>query len=345
MLEQPNPALKMRPETQKLLMISKPFPPPGFAPYPIEVKFPSLERWRISETGIDYVHSFESGKPGPHVMILALVHGNEVSGAIAVDTLLDARVRPLRGRLSFAFANVAAYENFDVNNPDANRYVDEDMNRVWNDSALFSSRESVELRRARELQPFVQTVDLLLDIHSMHEESAPLMMCGPLQKGRVLAEQLGVPEVVVVDSGHANGRRLRDSGGFGSAASTANALLLEAGQHFSRKSRDVALDTACRFLLHSGVVNIEQVALFLTTNRPKRQRVLEVTHPIVAKTTDFRFTEPFTGLECIPMAGTVIAQDGGEPVVTPYDNCIIVQPSLRQLAPGVTVARLGRELT
>ena len=32
----------------------------------------------------------------------------------------------------------------------------------------------------------------------------------------------------------------------------------------------------------------------------------------------------------------------GEPVVTPYPDCVLVMPSLRQLRPGVTVVRLGR---
>jgi hypothetical protein len=32
---------------------------------------------------------------------------------------------------------------------------------------LFGPRDSAELRRARELQPFVDAADLLLDIHSM----------------------------------------------------------------------------------------------------------------------------------------------------------------------------------
>lgn len=39
---------------------------------------------------------------------------------------------------------------------------------------------------------------------------------------------------------------------------------------------------------------------------------------------------------------TVIAYDSGNPVCTPYDDCVLVMPSLRQLRPGVTVVRLGR---
>ncbi|MGF6605561.1 hypothetical protein OKW45_000461 [Paraburkholderia sp. WSM4175] len=38
----------------------------------------------------------------------------------------------------------------------------------------------------------------------------------------------------------------------------------------------------------------------------------------------------------------MIGWSNGEEVRTPYDNCMLVMPSLRQLRPGVTVVRLGR---
>jgi hypothetical protein len=59
---------------------------------------------------------------------------------------------------------------------------------------------------------------------------------------------------------------------------------------------------------------------------------------------DFRFADAYTGLETFAKAGTVIGWNEGEPVLTPYDNCVLVMPSLRQLRPGVTVVRLGQLL-
>ena len=81
-----------------------PFPPPA-----IEVPFPDISRWEAGNTGIPYVWTFASPEPGPHVVVQALTHGNEVCGAIAVDALLGEGLRPARGTLTFAFANVAAY--------------------------------------------------------------------------------------------------------------------------------------------------------------------------------------------------------------------------------------------
>ncbi len=83
--------------------------------YPIDVDFPDISAHEQSACGIAYVHTFDSGVPGPHVMINALTHGNEVCGAIVVDELLCRALRPRRGRLTLAFANVAGYQRFDIN--------------------------------------------------------------------------------------------------------------------------------------------------------------------------------------------------------------------------------------
>jgi predicted deacylase len=311
--------------------------------YPIEVTLPDIDKWKQGNTGVDYVHTFDSGVAGPHVMIMALTHGNEVTGAIAVDRLLQLGLRPLQGRVTLGFANVEAYKRFDKNDADATRYIDEDMNRVWSKAKLDSSQDSVELRRARALRPIVDSVDLLLDMHSMHEESAALMMCGALVKGMRFAAEVGAPEHVVADPGHLNGSRLREYGGFGDPYSTKNALLIETGQHFSLQSQKVALDVAARFLIATGAVAEADLAGFLSP-KPASQRFREVTQPIAAESMDFEFTQDFRGLELIEKAGTVIARDGKREIVAPYDRCVVVQPSLRHLGPGVTVVRLAKVL-
>lgn len=313
-------------------------------PYPIEVEFPDIRRWQAGTDDVDYVHSFDSGVAGPHVMVMALTHGNEVSGAITVDAFLKRALRPIRGRLTLAFGNVEAYHRFDPQDIDATRYLDEDMNRVWLPGKLDSDLDSIELRRARQLRPVVDSVDLLLDIHSMHEEAPPVMMCGAQRKGQDFAATLGVPQNVVVDAGHANGRRLRDYEGFNDPASPKNALLIETGQHFSRRSREVALDTAARFLLTTGTVRRGDVAEFIREQEVLPQRFLEVTSPVVARSMEFSFVEDFRGLEVIEKAGTVIGHDGDTAIVTPHDNCVLVQPSLRHLGEGVTLVRLAKIL-
>ena len=44
--------------------------------YPVELVAPDIEPYRKGNIGIDFVTSFDSGKPGPHVMINAVTRGN-----------------------------------------------------------------------------------------------------------------------------------------------------------------------------------------------------------------------------------------------------------------------------
>jgi predicted deacylase len=311
--------------------------------YPIEITFPDISAHAAGNAGVPYVHTFDSGIDGPHVMINALTHGNEVCGAIVVDALLRARLRPRRGRLTLAFANVEAYGRFDAKKPDASRFVDQDFNRVWTAQALDdTSRDSSELRRARAMRPVIDTVDLLLDLHSMHEKSKPLIVAGPLDKGIELSARLGTPATVICDEGHPEGRRMRDYEGFGDPSSGKNALLIECGQHWEAAAVTVARDVTARFLLLSGVIDKEDVPDGWIQPSPRQMLVVRVTEPVVAKSMDFRFAGDYTGLEVFHEAGSVIGWSEGAAVATPYDDCMLVMPSLRQLRPGVTVVRLGK---
>jgi predicted deacylase len=310
-------------------------------PIAVELQAPDIEPHRRSGTGVEFIHVLDSGKPGPNVMVNALTHGNEICGAIAVDRLLRQGVRPTRGKLTLAFANVAAFERFDPSNPYATRFIDEDFNRVWTPATLEGPRNSTELRRARELRPFVADADFLLDIHSMLEPSPPVMICGPLEKGIAFAFDVGVPEHIVSDTGHANGTRMRDYGGFGDAASPKNALLVECGQHWERSSERVAWQTTWRFLRHLDVVD-RALAESEIESRSAPQKLIRVTEAVVASTPAFRFAKTFTGLEVIPRQGDVIAWDGDEAVRAPYDNCVLVMPVPNNVKTGLTAVRLGR---
>jgi predicted deacylase len=310
--------------------------------YATEYPVPDLTPYRRGNTGIDYVHTFDSGRPGPHVMINALTHGNEVCGAYAVDQLFRWEARPALGRLTLSFANVDAFARFSVERPADTRWVDEDFNRVWSDDKLDGARTTSELVRARALRPVVASADLLLDLHSMHLPAPPVMIAGPHGKGRDLSRRVGLPAFVISDSGHATGARMRDYRGFGDAGHPKNALLVECGQHGEASAARTALDTSLAFLREAGIMAGEFFAAH-PAPAPVPQQFIQVTHPVIIRSERFAFTQRWTGMETIERAGTVIGHDGGEPVTTPYDRCILVMPApLRYVRPGFTAVRLGR---
>ena len=308
----------------------------------IDISPPDISRYRAGNSGVDYVHVLDSGRPGPNVMVQALTHGNEYCGAIALDYLFREGVTPLRGKLILAFANVAAFERFDPKQPDKSRCIDQDYNRVWADAVLNGPKDSVELRRARELATFVDAADFLLDLHSMTQRCRPLMLCGLLDKSVQLARRVGAPADLLVDAGHASGMRMRDRGGFGDPQSPKIALLVECGQHWERSSADVAIDTTLRFLVATQTIAADWAKPRMPLIAPSTQHVIRVTEAVTAESTEFRFARQWKGLEVVPRAGTVVATDGQRTWKTPYDDCVMVMPSIVHLKPGSTAVRLGR---
>ena len=317
----------------------------------IELQAPDLRRWADGNTGTPYVWSFDSGVPGPQVMVQALTHGNEICGAIALDRLLadQAQWQVQRGRLTLAFGNLEAFARWDPATPDRSCYVDEDFNRVWADEALSGPRDSVELRRARQLRPFVDAADLLLDLHSMREPCEPLMVCGTTgrggDKGVALSRCMGVPGVLLVDTGHPSGLRMIERGDFADPQHPRTAVLIECGQHWEAAAAEVAHDTLLRFLAQAGVLAHGYLAARLQAlgrTPPARQRLLRVTEAVVAQSTGFRFVRPFRGLELLPKAGTLIATDGERQFHTPFDDTVLVMPSVTPPKVGATMVRLGR---
>ena len=300
-----------------------------------------IAAWAAGNTGIPYATTLMSGRPGPHVVVTALVHGNEVCGAHALKFLFENRIAPSCGKLTLVFANVAAYLTFDAGRPVASRYLDEDLNRVWSPAILDGPRDSRELRRARELRPLIATADFLLDLHSMQSASPPLILCGTQGKGRELARKVGYPAHVVADAGHAAGPRMRDYGAFADDARPESALLVECGQHWQTVTRAVAIETMLRFLLAVGAIAPETAAGYLQAQAPVPQHLIEVTEAVTIANDDFAFVADYSGLEVVERAGTIIGHDGGKPIRTPYDRCVLVMPT-RRLQKGQTAVRFGR---
>src|SRR5207248_9627933 len=128
-------------------------------------------------------------------------------------------------------------------------------------ATLDGPRQSMELARARMMRPIIDAADLLLDLHSMQYATAPLMLAGLLPRSRDLARQVGIPELIMCDAGHAAGPRMRDYGGFGDPTSPKTALLIESGQHWEHRAAEVATDGVLRFLMALGVVTREDAAV------------------------------------------------------------------------------------
>jgi len=300
-----------------------------------EVLPKDLSAYRQGNVGIDYVHRFVSGKPGPHVLINALTHGNEFCGMVAATDLLDRGVRPQIGTLTVSFANVEAYQTFDKAKPFDSRLLVHNLNRIWSKEQLDGDEDSPELRRARAMRPVVGAADHVLDIHSTAQDVRPFWVYPAYERNAQAARAIGRPDIhMVMPAGLGSGTPLIQYGPFGGASGRGAAMVVECGQHFLKASADLAIKVSHDFLAHFGLIAADPAK-----PKPGAQQRFELVRTVVIKTTEYRFTRPVKGFEVFQKE-ELIATDGAEEIRAPCDNCTILMPSRKPI-----VGREGVYLT
>ncbi len=295
---------------------------------PLEVLPKDLQPYRKGNTGIDYVHRFESGRPGPNVLINALTHGNEFCGMSALTHLFDTGVRPLIGSLTLSFSNVAAYESFDAERPFESRQLVHNFNRIWSEDLLDGPQTSPELVRARELRPIFAQADHLLDLHSTAQDVEPFWVYQSFERNVALACAIGRPSVhMSMPQGLGSGVPIIQFDHFADPLGNGCALVAECGQHFLRRSSTLAIGVARAFLAHFGLVAGEADAEADASQVPAViQRRFELLATLMVKTAQFRFTGAYQGFESFPK-DALIATDADDEIRAPCENCTILMPT------------------
>ncbi|MCP5270883.1 MAG: succinylglutamate desuccinylase/aspartoacylase family protein [Burkholderiaceae bacterium] len=305
------------------------------ADVPLELQPRDLEPYRRGNTGIDWVHRFDSGQPGPHVLVNALTHGNEFCGMVAATHLLDEGIRPRVGKLTVSFANVEAYQSFDPARPFDSRQLVHNMNRIWSEAWLDGDEHSPELRRARELRPVVAAADHILDLHSTSQDVQPFWVYPAYARNGAAARTIGRPAVhLVMPQGLGSGTPLIQHGAHGTDAHHGVALVAECGQHFRRETGELAVQVTLDFLAHFGLIEREWSAVQAPTRR------FELLQTWVVQDPSFHFVRPLVGFETFD-EGALIATDGEREVRAPCSDCTVLMPTREPIVgrEGVYLAR------
>ena len=301
---------------------------------PLEVLPRDLEPFRQGNTGIDWVHRFESGQPGPHVLINALTHGNEFCGMVAATHLLDHGVRPRIGTLTVSFANVAAYRSFDAARPFESRQLVHNLNRIWSDAWLDGPEDSPELQRARALRPVVAAADHILDLHSTAQDVQPFWVYPGYPRNGAATLSIGRPAVhLVMPQGLGSGTPLIQHGLHGQDTHHGVAVVAECGQHFRQATSDLAIEVTLDFLAHFGLIDRAPPV-------PEPAQRFELLQTWVVRDAGFRFSRPLVGFETFAQ-GELIATDGADEVRAPCDRCTVLMPTRQPIVgrEGVYLAR------
>ncbi|MDE2613210.1 MAG: succinylglutamate desuccinylase/aspartoacylase family protein [Burkholderiales bacterium] len=300
---------------------------------PIEIQPRDLAPYRKGNVGVDYVHRFHSGRSGPHVLVNALTHGNELCGMVAATHLLDAGVRPRVGTLTVSFANVAAYASFDPARPFDSRQLVHNLNRVWSSEWLDGDEDSPELARARQMRAVVAAADHILDIHSTSNAVPPFWVYPAFERNAVAARAIGRPSVhLVMPQGLGTGTPLIQHGLHGGAGHHGVGLVAECGQHFRRSTGETAIAVTLDFLAYFGLVA-------RALDAPPAQRRFRLLRTCMVTTPEFRFVRPLVGFEVFGK-DELIATDGAEEIRAPCERCTVLMPARQP-----TVGREGVYLT
>lgn len=287
----------------------------------VEIDPVDIECYRQSNTGIPYLWSFSSEVEGPHLMICAVMHGNEIAGAVVLDRLLKEQIKPLKGRISLCFGNPKAYANFDKNNPTQSRFVDQDINRIWGKELENLSLDNYELRRARELREYLNGVDYLLDIHTMQAEGPAVALVADRQSGLDCTRKLTeIPFILTGKVHDPESLRLRDLPNFGETRAHAAAIQIEAGQHWRSETVEVADKIARQFLEVYGLIEA-------TKRTPELiQKRLQIVKTLHQSADTFHYSHDIKSGDFFAESGSLLATDKGAEIRTPQDNCYFLMP-------------------
>ncbi len=148
---------------------------------------------------------YEGQRPGPVLISIGGIHGNEPAGIFAARRVLADLERhrpPMRGRFHAVAGNLAALER-------GERYVERDLNRIWNEDELRELRasdpadDSFERREVRGLLGAIEEAArgefervMLLDLHSTSGDGPPWVVIGDTLQNRDIAFSFDIPVIL-----------------------------------------------------------------------------------------------------------------------------------------------------
>ena len=291
------------------------------------------------------IHQFAALQPGPRLIVLGAVHGNETSGTRGIERILaelDAgTLTILRGTVTFVpVTNPLAYQK-------RQRMGDRNLNRNLYPNA---QPQDYEDHIANVLCPLLAAHDVLLDLHSFHTAGEPFAMLGPANntgslepfalaaQEQALALRLGPRRIVEgwLDTYAAGVKRrmartapgdraqllstdprygvgtteyMRTQGGY--------AITLECGQHDDPAAPEVAYQAIRRTLAHLQLV--EGVDPQPTSDID----FLHLTEVVDRYHAGDQFSRPWASYDPVKQGELIGTRHDGTPVLAPQDGHIV----------------------
>lgn len=290
--------------------------------------------------------SLQALRPGPRLLVLGAVHGNETHGTqgiLRVLSEMDANaLRLAAGSVTFVpIANPLAYEK-------SQRCGERNLNRNLRPTA---TPQEFEDHIANWLCPLMAQHDVLLDLHSFQAVGRPFVMVGPednadalepfaqAQAEVALALRLGVTRfvdgwlstyargterrraTVGTDSGRAQQLDTDPRYGMGTTEYMRSvggyALTLECGQHNDPRGPEVAYRAILNTLSHLGHIDAPQPAAAAAIEALRIYDVIDKAHP------QDTFSRPWSSFDALHAGDLIGTRHDGSQVRAASDGYIL----------------------
>ena len=302
-----------------------------------------------AQAGHHVIASIRGNQPGPTLIILGSIHGNEPAGTQAARRVLSQfeKLRPyLRGEVILLAGNTRALDR-------KVRYLDTDLNRLWTTANIQTikagntiSPDTSEALEQREL--LVELEDafarargemFFVDLHTTSAPGRPFATVGDTLRNRRFALNFPVTIVLGLEE-QIDGTLLEYVNNLGVIT-----MGLEAGQHDAASSTDnheavIWIATvATGNLRRQDLLGLESYVALLT--RAGGRRVVEVRHRhAISPSDEFRMEPGFTNFEPV-RRGQLLAHDrNGE--IAARETGLVLLPLYQGL--GDDGFFLGREV-
>jgi len=211
------------------------------------------------------IGKIEGQKAGPTIIALAGIHGNEPTSIKAIEHVLE-KIEGLGKKFKGTFIGIRG--NLEALSK-GERFIDEDMNRIWFTSILDkirrTSMDDVLTAERRETKAVLEIIDPIIldenkcqpvifaDLHTFSAETGLFAISSREKKNVDLLSKLNVPLIFGIEKAlHGTALKyIQNTGNIGFA--------FEAGMHFSESAEFNATAGIYSLLIASGCLDISDI--------------------------------------------------------------------------------------